>query len=104
MNQPTLFSAEMATLARDIHQLAQLGFAVYRGVLQGRLQPNQTAQRGSSAVEDPEWPLKNFGKYLQWPCCKQSKTLGALERKHFWHQLPHHNVQKSNPPKSANNP
>src|SRR5713101_2788544 len=102
MNQLTLFSAEMATLARDIHQLAQLGFAVYRGVLQGRLQPNQPAQRGSSAVEDPEWPLKNFGKYLQWPCCKQSKTLGAFERKHFGHQLAQHDVQKSNRGKCDN--
>src|SRR5260221_14664328 len=102
MNQAAFFGTQMATLTRDVHQLPQLGFAINRCVLQRGLQSNQTSQSGSGTIENPQRPLKNFGKYLQRPRRHERQTLSTLQREHLRHQLSQDDVQKGNRRKGDN--
>src|SRR2546429_8733063 len=95
MNQPTLFSAQVPTLTRDVDQLSEFYFAVDSGVLQRRLQPNQSAQRCSCTIKGPDRRAKNLCEQFEWARYEQRQALRSLKRKHFWHQFAKHNVQKS---------
>src|ERR1043166_560179 len=95
MNQPALFSTQVTTLTRDVDKLPQLNFAVDGGVLQRRLQANQSAERGARAIENPDRRAKDLGEKFQRTRDKKGQAFGALQREHLRHQLAQHNVQKS---------
>src|SRR2546421_1685085 len=95
MNQSTLFSAQMTTLTRDVDELSEFYFAVNSGVLQRRLQANQSAERCSGTIKDPDRCAKNLCEQLERTRYEQRQAFCTLKRGHFWHQFAQHNVQKS---------
>src|SRR2546421_3205010 len=95
MNQSTLFSAQVTTLTRDVDELSEFYFAVDSGVLQRRLQPNQSAQRCSRTIKDPDRYAKDLCEQFEWPRYEQRQAFCSLKRGHFWHQFAKHDVQKS---------
>src|ERR1041384_1695589 len=95
MNQATLFSAQVATLTRNIDELSELYFTVDSGVLQRRLQPNQPAERCSRTIKDPDRCAKNLGEQLERTRHEQRQAFCSLKREHLRHQFAQHNVQKS---------
>src|SRR5947207_12391827 len=96
MNQSTLFSAQVTTLTRDVDELSEFYFAVDSGVLQRRLQPNQSAERCSGAIKDPDWCAKDLCEQFEWARYEQCQAFCSLKRRHFRHQFAKHDVQKSN--------
>src|SRR5678815_3977165 len=94
MDQTSLFSAQVTTLARLVDELSQLFFRVGRRVFRRRLNPDELNSADAGPIRRTYRQTENAIEELHWQRHRERNSFRQRQPHQLWRLLAHHNVQR----------